>query len=82
MFVLGLGGLENCHFLSEKVFPPGYEMVHPGILDPDAVHHVQEVLGVHGQHVGRGQHPPAQHILVYDIVTISSFFPYVMRYIF
>ena len=58
-------------------------MVNPGILDPDAVHHVQEVLGVHGQHVGRGQHTPAQHILIFGTVTANPFFPYVvMRYIF
>jgi hypothetical protein len=57
-------------------------MVNPWILDPDAVHHVQEVLGVHGQHVGRGQHPPAQQILLFGTVTANSFFPYVMRYIF
>ena len=39
-----------------QVYSPGYELVNPGVLDPDTVHHVQQVLGVHGQHVRRGQH--------------------------
>ena len=29
-----------------------------GVLHPDAVDDVQQVLGVHGQHVRRGQHAP------------------------
>jgi hypothetical protein len=33
--------------------------------------------------VGRGQHTPAQHILIFGTVTANPFFPYVvMRYIF
>ena len=31
-----------------------------GVLDPHAVHHVQQVLGVHGQHVGGGKHPSVE----------------------
>jgi len=33
-----------------------YHLVHVGIVDADAVDHVQQVLGVHGEDVGGRQH--------------------------
>ena len=35
-----------------------YHLVHVGIVDADAVDHVQQVLGVHGEDVGGRQHSP------------------------
>ena len=37
----------------------GDDLVHPGVRDANTVNHIQQVLGVHGQDVGRGEHSPA-----------------------
>ena len=37
---------------------PQEQLLHTGIVDADGVHHVQQVLRVHGEDVGGREHTP------------------------
>lgn len=50
----------NRQILTFTNVQPDDVAVDVGVLHPDAVDDVEQVLGVHGQHVRRRQHAPAR----------------------
>ena len=37
----------------------GDDLVHPGVVDANTVNDIQQVFGIHGEDMGRGEHTPA-----------------------